>query len=289
MTQSRAGFFFALAAYVLWGFMALFWKGTQHIDPVEVTAHRAIWSLPAAAIVLFLMKRTGDILPTLKSPRKVGILFFTSVLIAFNWGVFIWAVTVGRTLETAFAYYVNPLLTLFLGFVILGERFSKLQFTAILLAAIAVLYLTYANGELPWLSLALAGSFAIYGLIRKTVDVGPAQGFMVEVLLIFPFALAYFIWLESTGAGVFFEGQINWLWLVLAGPATAAPLILYAMGAKRLRLSTIGIMQYIAPSIIFLISIFIFGEELRPELLVAFILIWAALVLYSWSTFRKAN
>jgi len=287
LTQSRAGFFFALSAYLFWGFIALYWKETSHIDPVEVTAHRALWSFPFAAIVLFAMGRTSDILPTLKSPKKLAMLFFTSLLITFNWGVFIWAVAVERTLEAAFAYYVNPLLTVFLGFVILGERFSRLQSVAIAIAAIAVGYLTFANGELPWISISLAGSFAIYGLIRKTMDVGPAQGFFVEVLLISPFAFAYFIWLESTGQGVFFESSLNWLLLLLAGPATAAPLILYAMGAKLLRLSTIGIMQYIAPSIIFLISIFIFGEELRQELLIAFILIWCALVLYSWSTFRK--
>lgn len=287
MTSARAGFFFALSAYILWGFMALYWKTTEHIDPIEVTVHRALWSLPTAAIVLFALGRTNDIIPTLKSPRKVGILFFTSVLITFNWGVFIWAVTVERTLEAAFAYYVNPLLTIFLGYIILGERFSRLRFIAILIAAVAVCYLTYANGQLPFLSIALAGSFAIYGLIRKTVDVGPAQGFFVEVLLISPFALGYFLWLESLGHGMFFSGANNWLLLILAGPATAAPLILYAMGAKRLPLSTIGIMQYIAPSIIFLISIFIFGEELRSELLIAFIMIWTALVLYSWSIFKK--
>lgn len=286
MSSARAGFFFALFAYVLWGFMALFWKQTDYIDPIEVTTHRALWSLPFAAIVLMFMKRTGDIIPTIKSPKKIGILFVTSLLITFNWGVFIWAVTVERTLEAAFAYYVNPLLTVFLGFIILGERFNKFQFFAILLAVIAVCYLTFESGKFPYLSVALAGSFAAYGLIRKTVDVGPTQGFLIEVLLLFPFALAYFLWIEFTGQGAFFKGSINWLLLVLAGPATATPLILYAMGAKRLRLSTIGIMQYIAPSIIFLIGIFIFGEQLRSELMVAFVLIWSALILYSWSTFR---
>jgi len=286
---SRAGFFFALGAYVFWGFAALYWKETDHIDPIEVTAHRALWSFPFAAIVLFLMGRTKDVLPTLKSPRKLGILFFTSLLITFNWGVFIWAVAVERTLEAAFAYYVNPLLTVFIGFVILGERFSKLQAVAIGIAALAVAYLTYANGQLPWISIALAGTFAAYGLLRKTIDVGPTQGFLVEVMLLFPFALAYLIWIETSQQGVFFETATNSVLLMFAGPVTSIPLILYAMGVRRLRLATIGIMQYIAPSIIFAIGIYVFGEKLRPELLVAFIMIWTALVIYSWSSFRKSS
>ncbi|MEM9279253.1 MAG: EamA family transporter RarD [Pseudomonadota bacterium] len=279
----RSGFFYAFSAYLIWGLLPLFWKLTGHIDPVEVTAHRALWSLPVAGVILWWIGRTGDILPTLKSPRKMGILFICSCLISANWGVFIWAIAVERTLETALAYYINPLLTVLLGFVFLGDRFNRLQLVAILIAAAAVLMLTVLGGEFPWLSLFLAATFGVYGLLRKTVDVGPTQGFLVEILLIFPIVFGFVIWLQTSGTGVFLKGETNWLLLMLAGPATAVPLILYAFGAKQLRLSTIGLMQFMVPTMLFLLSIFVFGEPLREIQLYAFIMIWIALALYAWS------
>lgn len=281
--ETRSGFFFALSAYLIWGLMPLFWKLTAHIDPVEVTAHRALWSLPVAAIVLWSIGRTGDIGPALRSPKKLAILFFCSVLISLNWGVFIWAITVERTLETALAYYINPLLTVLLGVMFLGDRFSKIQMIAIALAAAAVLMLTIVGGAFPWLSLFLAVSFALYGLLRKTVEVGPSQGFLIEVLLITPFALGLVIWLATGSDAKFLSTTADTGLLVLAGPATAAPLILYAFGAKGLRLSTIGLMQFLVPTMLFLLSIFVFNEPLRPVQLYAFILIWIALALYAWS------
>lgn len=287
---SRTGFFFALSAFLIWGCLALFWKATSHVDAVEVTAHRVIWSLPVAGVILWFMGRTGDILPTLKSPRKLAILFFTSLMISFNWGIFIWAIAADRTLEAAMAYYINPLMSVAMGVVFLRERFNRLQLAAILLAMLAVIILTVMQGSLPWISLSLALTFALYGLLRKTVDVGPTQGFLVEVILIYPLAVAYMIWLISSGSLEFGStGNFDIFLLMCAGPATAVPLILYANGAKRLRLSTIGMMQYIAPTMIFLIGIFIFGEELKTPQLIAFILIWAALAIYSWSMFTVAS
>ena len=287
---SRAGFFFALSAFLIWGCLALYWKATSHVDAVEVTAHRVLWSLPVAGLILWFMGRTGDILPTLKSPKKLAILFFTSLLISFNWGIFIWAISVDRTLEAAMAYYINPLMSVAMGVVFLKERFNKLQLVAILLALLAVIVLTVMQGVLPWISLSLALTFALYGLIRKTVDVGPTQGFLVEVILIFPIALFYMIWLILNDQLAFGNtGSFDVFLLMCAGPATAVPLILYANGAKRLRLSTIGMMQYIAPTMIFLIGIFIFKEELKQPQVIAFILIWIALAIYSWSMFQTSN
>ena len=285
---SRAGFFFALSAFLIWGCLALYWKAASHVDAVEVTAHRVIWSLPVAGVILWFMGRTSDILPTLKSPRKLAILFFTSLMISFNWGIFIWAIAVDRTLEAAMAYYINPLVSVAMGVVFLRERFNRLQLAAILLALLAVVILTVMQGSLPWISLSLALTFALYGLIRKMVDVGPTQGFLVEVILIYPIAVAYMIWLIANGELAFGNtGGFDIFLLMCAGPATAVPLILYANGAKRLRLSTIGMMQYIAPTMIFLIGIFIFKEELKPPQIIAFILIWSALALYSWSLFSS--
>jgi len=285
---SRKGFFFALSAFLMWGCLALYWKATSHIDAVEVTAHRVIWSLPVAGIILWFMGRTSDILPTFKSPRKLAILFFTSLMISFNWGIFIWAIAAERTLEAAMAYYINPLMSVAMGVVFLRERFNTYQLIAIVLAFVAVVILTVMQGSLPWISLSLALTFALYGLIRKMVDVGPAQGFLVEVILIFPIALAYMIYLFATGQMEFGNsGNEDIFLLICAGPATAIPLILYANGAKRLRLSTIGMMQYIAPTMIFLIGIFIFEEELKTPLIIAFVLIWTALLIYSFSMFQK--
>jgi len=172
---SRAGFFFALSAFLIWGCLALYWKATSHVDAVEVTMHRVIWSLPVAGVILWYMRRTSDILPTLRSPRKLAILFFTSLMISFNWGIFIWAISVDRTLEAAMAYYINPLMSVAMGVVFLRERFNRLQLVAIILALVAVIILTVMQGVLPWISLSLALTFALYGLIRKTVDVGPTQ------------------------------------------------------------------------------------------------------------------
>jgi len=287
---SRVGFFYGLSAFLIWGFLALYWKATSHIDVIEVTASRVVWSFPVAGVILWFMGRTGDILPTLKSQRKLGILFSTSLLISSNWGIFIWAISQERALETALAYYVNPLVSVLMGALFLSERFNRLQLVAILLAAIAVMALTVLQGELPWVSLSLAMTFALYGLLRKTVDVGPAQGFLVEIILIFPIAFAYMIWLAMSGQITLATSNIeDSVLLVCAGPATAIPLILYANGAKRLRLSTIGMMQYIAPTIIFLLGIFVFGETLDEAQLIAFVLIWIALILYSWSMLYSAD
>ncbi len=283
VSSSRSGFFYAFSAYFIWGLLPLYWKLTENLPAVEVTAHRALWSLPFAAVVCWAIGRTGDIFPTLKSPKKLGILFICSCLISFNWAVFIWAISVDRVLDTALAYYINPLLSVLMGFVFLGDRFNRLQLAAILIAASAVVLLTVVGGEFPWLSLSLAATFGFYGLLRKTVDVGPTQGFLVEILLIFPFFAGYVVWQLAAGTSVLQGTPFDIGLMVLAGPATATPLILFAFGTKRLRLSTIGLMQFMVPTMLFLISIFVFGEEMKEAQLYAFILIWIALVLYAWS------
>ncbi len=281
--NSRSGFLFALSAYFIWGLLPLFWKLTEHLDPIEVTAHRALWSLPVAAIVLSAIGRTGDIFPTLRSPRKVSILFVSSCLVSFNWAVFIWAIAADRVLDTALAYYINPLITVCLAFVFLGDRFNRLQLLAIIIAAAAVLMLTVVGGQFPWVSILLAVTFGLYGLLRKTIDVGPTQGFLVEILLVMPLAAGFVVWQIWNGNSALTGIRSDAVLMILAGPATAAPLILFAMGAKRLRLSTIGLMQFMVPTMLFLLSIFVFHEELRLVQLYAFVMIWAALGIYAWS------
>lgn len=291
-TQATRGFLFAFSAYLLWGLLPFYMKAVAHIPPVEVVAHRVLWSVPIAGVVLLMLGRTGDIAAALRSPRTLLMAALTAAIISLNWGIYIWAIAVDRTVETALGYYINPLVTVLLGAVLLGERLDRLQVVAVALAALAVLVLTVAAGGLPWVSLALALTFAAYGYFRKTLPIGPSQGFFLEVLLLSLPSLAYVVWLEATGRGHFFtDGGANIGLFALAGPITAVPLILYAFGAKMLRISTIGIMQYMSPTIIAVIAVFAFGEPFGVDRMVAFGLIALALALYTWSIFagRKAS
>ena len=287
--SAKSGFFFALSAYSIWGMLPLYWILLEHAPTLEVLAHRALWSLPVAAVILVAIGRTADIIPTLKDRKKLGVLLVCSVIISSNWGVFIWAVANEHTIDAALAYYINPLLSICLGVVFLGERFNQWQLAAILLAALAVLLLTFAGGKFPWISLFLAGTFALYGLLRKTVDVGPTQGFLIEILLVAIIAGGYILWLVLTDNGQFLTNTPDTLLLIGCGPVTAIPLILFASGAKRLQLSTVGLMQYIVPTSIFVIGVFVFREPLDHWQLAAFALIWVGLALYSWSTLAQGK
>jgi len=282
---ARRGFLFALGAYGLWGFLPLYMKAVAHIPAIEVVAHRVLWSVPIAGMLLLALGRTADIRAALRSPRMLAMAALTAAIITVNWGTYVWAIANDRTVETALGYYINPLVTVLLGAILLGEKLSRAQIVAICLAVAAVAVLTIDAGGLPWVSLLLAFSFAAYGYLRKTLPVGPSQGFFLEVLILCLPCLGYIVWLETTGQGHFFDSAGN-VWLLLfAGPATAVPLILYAFGAKLLRFTTIGIMQYIAPTIVAAIGVFLFGETFGPAHAIAFGLIWIALALYTWSMF----
>lgn len=288
--EARRGFFFALSAYVLWGFLPFYMKAVSHIPAVEVVAHRVIWSVPLAGLVLLVLGRTGDIRMAFRQPRMLGMAALTAAIISVNWGIYVWAIAVDRTVETALGYYINPLVTVLLGSLLLGEKLNRYQVVAVGLAIAAVAVLTMEAGGLPWVSLVLALTFAAYGYLRKTLPVGPSQGFFLEVLILSVPCLAYVGWLETTGQGHFFgDGGENIAMLLLAGPITAIPLILYAFGAKLLRISTIGIMQYVSPTMIALIAVFAFGEPFGLDRMIAFGLIWSALALYTWSMFFGAK
>jgi chloramphenicol-sensitive protein RarD len=212
----------------------------------------------------------------------------TAAIITVNWGIYVWAIGQGRALETALGYYINPLLSILLGAVFLGEKLTRAQMVAIGLAACAVVILTVHAGGLPWVSLALTVSWGAYALCKRTIPIGAAQGFFLEVLLLLIPALGYIGWLAASGQGHFAAMEMSDTGLLLfAGVVTAAPLITYATGAKLLRLSTIGIMQYIAPTMIFLTAVFVFGEPFDMTRGIAFCFIWAALIVYSWSLFAE--
>ncbi|HEV2900513.1 MAG TPA: EamA family transporter RarD [Pseudaminobacter sp.] len=284
--SATRGFLFALSAYLLWGFLPFYMKAVAHIPAAEVVAHRIIWSVPIAGALLIWLGRTADIKTALRSPRTLAMGGLTAALITVNWGVYVWAIAADRALETALGYYINPLFSVFLGAVLLGEKLSRAQVAAIALAVAAVALLTWEAGGLPWVSIALALSWGFYAFFKKTLPIGPAQGFFLEILVLSIPAIGYIGWLGASGAGHFGRTGAVDIWLLLGcGLITAVPLILYANGAKLLRLSTIGIMQYIAPTMIFVIAIFIFHEPFSSTRAIAFAMIWAALALYSWSMF----
>jgi len=288
--DSPRGFAFALAAYLLWGFLPFFMKAVAHIPASEVVAHRIVWSVPLAGIVLIVLGRTGDIKLALRTPRMLTMAMVTAVLITINWGIYVWAIGAGRALETALGYYINPLFSIFLGAVLLKEKLNPAQMVAIGLAAVAVVVLAFDAGGLPWVSLALAVSWGFYAFFRKTLPVGPNQGFFLEVLLLSVPAIGYILYLEASGQGHFGDtGTADVLWLLGCGVVTAIPLMIYANGAKLLRLSTIGIMQYIAPTMIFVIAVFVFHEPFGTSKLIAFLLIWAALAVYSTSMIMESR
>ncbi|MCU9848689.1 EamA family transporter RarD [Defluviimonas sp. WL0024] len=288
--DSLAGFGFALSAYLLWGFLPLYMKALAHVTPAEVIAHRVLWSVPVAGLILVALGRTADLRAALRSPRMVAMAVVTAALISLNWGIYVWAIGSGQALEAALGYYINPLFSVLLGAVLLRERLSPAQWLAIGLAAVAVAILTVEAGRLPFVALALTLTWGCYAFLKKKLPIGPNQGFMLEVLLLTPAALAYVIWLAAKGESHFLQGvPFDTAMLLGCGVVTAIPLILYANGAKLLRLSTIAIMQYIAPTMIFLTAVFVFGEPFGSARAVAFPMIWAALVLYTGSMLSQSR
>jgi chloramphenicol-sensitive protein RarD len=282
------GLAFAVTAYLLWGFLPLYMKLVSHMSPAEVVAHRVIWSLPIAAVVLIILRRTSDLRDAIRSPRTMLMACVTAALISVNWGIYVWAISTGHALDAALGYYINPLFSIFLGAVLLGERLSHAQLAAIALAAGAVLVLTFDAGRIPWAALGLMLSWGFYALAKKSLPIGPNQGFLLEVLILILPALGYFAYLTVTGQSHFTLSMTRDTWLLIGcGAVTAVPLMIYANGAKLLRLSTIGILQYIAPTLIFLVAVFVFDEPFGRARMIAFPMIWLALVIYTTSMLRQ--
>lgn len=281
------GFLFALTAYLLWGGLPLYMKALAHVPPLEVVAHRILWSVPVAGVILWMLGRTGDLRAALGNPRMLGMAMVTAAFITINWGLYVYSIGSGQALEAALGYFINPLFSIFLGRVLLGERLSGLQWAAIALAAGAVAALTIEAGRLPMVAIGLTLSWGFYAYFKKSLPIGPNQGFMLEVLILTPFAAAFLAWTWATGTPHFGQGVLtDDLLLIGCGIVTAIPLMIYANGAKLLRLQTIAMMQYIAPTAIFLTAVFIFDEPFEGARVVAFPMIWAALVLYSWGMLR---
>ncbi len=284
--DTPAGFAFGVSAYMLWGFLPIYMKWLSHIPPVEVVAHRVLWSLPVALLVVFASGRTADLRAALRTPSMLRMAVVTAGLVSLNWGVYVWAIVTDHALDAALGYYINPLFSILLGAVLLKERLAPRQWAAIALAALAVAVLTVEAGRLPVAALALTLTWGFYAFFRKTLPIGPNQGFALEVMLLTPPALAVLAWYISQGTAHFAITPADTWLLIGTGAVTAVPLIVYGNAAKRLRLTTIGILQYIAPTLIFLVAVFVFGEEIGRGRMIAFPLIWAALILYTSEVLR---
>lgn len=288
--DSPRGFAFALAAYLMWGFLPVYMKALADVPTLEVLAHRVLWSVPVALAVLVWLGRTSDLRAALRSPKMLAMAALTAALISVNWGLYVYAVQSGQAMEAALGYYINPLFSVLLGRVLLGERLDRLQWLSVLLAAAAVVLLTVETGRVPYLAIGMMLSWGFYAYFKKSLPLGPNQGFTLEVILLTPFALAWMVWLLASGQAIFLNGDSTTTALLVgAGVVTAVPLMVYANGAKLLRLATIGIMQYITPTLIFLTAVFAFGEPFGQARAIAFPMIWAALAMYTYALIRQSR
>jgi len=286
LTNAEKGVILAVMAHLVWGGMAVYFGLIRHISPVEIAVNRGLWSLPIAAVVVWVLGQWGDVWRAVANRRNLAILALTSALVVFKWGFYVWSIEQGRTLESSLGYFINPLLNVVMGYLFLGERFTLAQKVALGFASVAVLIQTAALGHFPWLGLMLAVTFCLYGFLRKTVPVGPTQGFFIEVAIAaLPLAGAQF-WLFSKGETHFGSTVFDTSMLIGCGVMTAASLMLYASSIRRIRYSTAGLLQYISPSLVFLTAVFVFGEPLNTLKLVSFVIIWIGLAIFSLATIR---
>ena len=279
---SAAGFFAALAAFTAWGLLPAYWKLLKHVGSVEVLCHRIVWSLAFLALVITWKKRWPEVFAPLGQWRNLGLLALSSATIGLNWLTYIWAVNNDHILETSIGYYICPLVSMILGFLFFKERLRRIQLVAIGLAVAGVGVSVAAYGQFPWIAMVLAVSFGAYGMLRKLATVESMPGLLLETAVLSPLCLGYLAWLGADGTGAFLTaGAATDLLLIGAGVMTTMPLVWFAYGARRLRLSTIGLLQYMAPSIAFVLGVFVYHEPFTAAHLVTFGLIWAALVIYS--------
>jgi chloramphenicol-sensitive protein RarD len=286
----RKGVIYGLLAYLCWGFFPVYFKAVKVVPPLEMVAHRIVWSLAFLLLLITWKRAWRSMLVLLTRPKFLAALTASTLLIATNWLVFIYAVSVGEVLQSSLGYFINPLVSVLLGFLFLGERLERAQWLSLVMAAIGVVYLSVQYGSMPWISLILAASFGLYGLIRKALHVEPLVGLTVETLLLAPFALVYIVQLHHSGTGIFLASSARLdLLIPMSGVITAIPLLLFAAAAKRLRLATIGFLQYITPTMHLLLAVTVYGETFTHTHLISFLFIWSGLALYSLHAYRAAK
>lgn len=281
MTEAGKGVAALIAACTVWGLSGLYYKLLAHVPPLEILAHRTIWSLVFFTLVLLAQGRLAQLRAALGSPRAIGIVLFAAVMISTNWFVFILSIQIGRATEASLGYYLFPLVAVGIGRLFFGERLSRMQALAVALATLAVTILTLGLGAAPWIALILSMSFGLYGLVKKRLSAGPVVSVTAEVLLLSPIALIVLALAHQKGGGAFGGDLTDSLLLMFAGILTAGPLMLFSYASRRVRMGTVGLVQYINPTLQFLVAVMIFAEPFSNWHLIAFALIWAALALYS--------
>ncbi|WP_418958514.1 EamA family transporter RarD [Streptomyces tritici] len=288
--EGRAGLLYGVGAYGMWGLVPLFWPLLKPAGAIEILAHRMVWSLVFVGLALLALRRWGWIRELLAAPRKLGLLALAATVITVNWGLYIWAVNSGQVVEASLGYFINPLVTIAMGVLLLKERLRPAQWTAVGIGFVAVLVLSVGYGRLPWISLTLAVSFAIYGLIKKKVNIGGLESLAAETALQFLPALAYLLWLGASGDAAFgAEGAGHAALLAATGIVTAAPLVCFGAAAIRVPLSTLGLLQYLAPVFQFSLGVLYFHEAMPPERWAGFSLVWLALTVLTWDALRTAR
>ncbi|MFP4273986.1 MAG: EamA family transporter RarD [Paracoccaceae bacterium] len=286
MTEAARGVAAMVLCCCIWGLSALYYKLLDHVPPLELLAHRTLWSLLFFGAVLAVQRRLGQLRRAVTERATAFRVLLAGLTIATNWFFFIFSIQIGRATEASLGYYIFPLVAVLLGWLVLSERLTRAQWLAVGLAAGAVVLLTAGQGVAPWISLALPGSFGAYGLIKQRLDMGPVLSVAGEVLLLAPIALAI-LWLAHREGGVFGTSLADSLLLMLAGPLTGTPLILFAYAARRITLATVGLVQYLNPTLQFLVAVLIFAEPFGPWHAIAFPVIWTALAIYSLSSLRR--
>ena len=283
--EARAGVIAGLIAYALWGVFPVYFKWVDSVLPLEVLGHRIVWAIPFGALIIALRGQWGEVLRALTHRRMLAWLALAAVCISLNWFIYIWAVVNDRIFDTSLGYYINPLIYVLAGVVFFGERLRRLQLVAVVLAAAGVAVLTVSGGVFPWVSLSLATLFTAYGIIRKRVVIGAMPGLFVETLVLAPGALLLLAWIDRAGDLSFGTGTEITALLLLAGPLTVVPLLMFAIAARRLTLATVGFMQFLAPTLQFMTGVY-YGERLSTAHIICFVLIWVAVTLFSIDALR---
>ncbi|MFD9543624.1 EamA family transporter RarD [Streptomyces sp. NPDC060022] len=288
--EQRAGLLYGIGAYGMWGLVPLFWPLLEPSGAMEILAHRMVWSLGVVGIALLALRRWAWIGELLRQPAKLGLIAIAATVISVNWGIYIWSVNNGHVVEASLGYFINPLVTIAMGVLLLGERLRPVQWTAVATGFAAVLVLAIGYGQPPWVSLALAFSFATYGLVKKKVNMGGLESLAAETAVLFVPALGFLLWLAARGDTTFLVGGAGHGALLAAtGLVTAVPLVCFGAAAIRVPLSVLGLLQYLAPVFQFGLGILYFHEAMPPERWAGFALVWVALMLLTWDALRTAR
>ncbi len=279
--MDKKGILYGIGAYALWGFFPIYWKWLHHVPAVQVIGHRISWSFILLIVFIWLTKQWKDFRSAALTSKTLGIYSVAAVLLTINWLVYVWGVNAGFIVETSLGYFINPLLSVLLGVIFLRERLRLAQWIPVGLATVGVIYLTIVYGRLPWIALSLAFSFGFYGFVKKLSPLGALYGLTLETGIVFPIALIYLIFVGLNGAGAFLhEGALTNILLIGAGIVTTIPLLMFASAAKQIPLTVVGLLQYIAPTLQFLIGVFIYKEPFDQAHLIGFAVVWVALIIF---------